>query len=381
LTSARWLGLDGLRGVAAFVVVLRHTLNAIPLPQASLRALIESPAAVLLNAQGAVQLFFVLSGFVLASSLDGSRGRGPLARRVPAFFAKRILRIHVPYVAAVLLSWCVSFGFVASAAGPGLTPWIAQGTRVSLDFVELLPTLVFPGSARGLMPQGWTLAVELVYSLLLPAMFWLGRRSWPLLVAVSLALLFFAPPAFRGAYYAIDFSLGIALYLERERVARWLGRLGAAGTALVVVLGLALFTAPMWLGWSVWHPEQGLLVAGFRRREILLMGLGSALLVATAFGVPRVRDALSLPALAFLGRISFSLYLLHRLWIAFLAPHVDSGSRGLDALLLYAGVIALSLSTSAVFERLCDRPAIAAGRRAAAWISGSAPRPAPRPAR
>ena len=229
MTRRRFEGLDGLRGIAAFVVVLRHTLNSIPVPRESLRTLIESPAAVLLNAQGAVQLFFVLSGFVLASSLEKSLTRENLARRLPAFFAKRILRIHVPYVAAVLLCWLVSFAFVASTAGDGLTPWIARTTRVSLSVPELLSTFVFPGSALGLLPQGWTLAVEMGYSLALPLLFWIGRRSAVLLIGLALVVLYTAPPAWRELYYAIDFALGVGLYLHRERIGGWLSRVGAAG--------------------------------------------------------------------------------------------------------------------------------------------------------
>jgi peptidoglycan/LPS O-acetylase OafA/YrhL len=382
LSEARNVGLDGLRGVAALIVVLRHTLNAIPVAPGLLKTLIESPVAVLLNAQGAVQLFFVLSGFVLASSLDHGRD-GPLARRLPAFFAKRILRIHLPYVAAVLISWLVAFGFIASQRGPTMTGWIAAGTNVQLGFAELLSTLVFPGSALGLVPQGWTLAIEMVYSLALPLFFWIGRRSWLALVGLSLLGLYLAPPEYRGLYYAIDFSLGVALYCERQRVSRWLSGLWPVSSLVLLAIGLFLFAAPMVLGWSVWVPEYGFFVSGGHREEILLMGLGSTLLVALAYANPSYASALSWRPFAFLGRISFSLYLLHRGWITFLAPRIDTGTRELDVVLLYAGVIALSIASSVVFERLFDRPSIQAGRLVSGWISRTArePRPSRRPER
>ena len=60
--------MEGLRGVAATIVVVRHTTNAIAMPEGTRRALLEGPWAPLLDAQGAVALFFVLSGFVLAGS-------------------------------------------------------------------------------------------------------------------------------------------------------------------------------------------------------------------------------------------------------------------------------------------------------------------------
>ena len=60
--------LDGLRGLAALIVVVRHTMNAIATPDGVQRAVLQSALAVVLNSEGAVQLFFVPSGYVLAAS-------------------------------------------------------------------------------------------------------------------------------------------------------------------------------------------------------------------------------------------------------------------------------------------------------------------------
>ena len=82
MTRARLDGLDGLRGIASLIVVFRHTSNAIAMPMELRRQILESPLAILLNAQGAVQLFFVLSGFVLTASIE----RAPGWRGLSAFF-------------------------------------------------------------------------------------------------------------------------------------------------------------------------------------------------------------------------------------------------------------------------------------------------------
>ena len=73
-SSGRIAALEGLRGLAGVVVVARHSLNAVQMPLPLRRALLEGPLAPLLNAQGAVQLFFVLSGYVLARSLSRHSG-------------------------------------------------------------------------------------------------------------------------------------------------------------------------------------------------------------------------------------------------------------------------------------------------------------------
>jgi peptidoglycan/LPS O-acetylase OafA/YrhL len=69
--------LDGLRGVAAAVVVLHHWFNALAMPREARRVLFEGVLAPFVNGQGAVVLFFVLSGTVLTASL--ARGRAPVA--------------------------------------------------------------------------------------------------------------------------------------------------------------------------------------------------------------------------------------------------------------------------------------------------------------
>src|SRR5262249_7776852 len=66
----RFAGLDGLRGLAAFSVFLGHTVRLIPGPRLSDR-LMESPLRVLWDGTAAVDLFFVLSGFVLSLPFVG----------------------------------------------------------------------------------------------------------------------------------------------------------------------------------------------------------------------------------------------------------------------------------------------------------------------
>jgi peptidoglycan/LPS O-acetylase OafA/YrhL len=145
--SSRIEGLDGLRGLASLVVVLRHTSNAIAMPWDLRRALIEGPLALLLNSQGAVQLFFVLSGYVLARSLE--RNSGWVA--VVGFCAKRILRIHPPYVLTVLAYWILSFFFVTSHRGHHP----ADPRPSDLDWQQLAS--VFDSAPwLSVVPQGWT---------------------------------------------------------------------------------------------------------------------------------------------------------------------------------------------------------------------------------
>jgi len=359
--SSRITGLDGLRGLASLIVVLRHTSNAVAMPLATRHALLEGPWAPLLNAQGAVQLFFVLSGYVLAGSLSRSR----VPRSTVRFYVRRVFRIHPPYIGAVVLAWAASLLYRDPGLAHGVTPWVDQLNAADLTAWQVLTTFKFPGSALGLVPQGWTLEIEMIFSLLMPLLFWLARRvHWGSLVLLGLALLALAPPA-GPLHFAIDFSIGIALFLERERLGRWLAAVPAALAPGLVVAGLACFGGPLLLGWHVVLPDQGILFGGADPRSMLLVGVGACFLVATAVHLPWWVSVLSSRPLVFLGRISFSLYLCHWAVLSVLVGRMPPLQSPRDGWLLLAAVLAASIPLSALGYYGLERPAIRLGRRLA----------------
>lgn len=341
--------LEGLRGVASAIVVVRHSFNAMVLAPATRLELAQSPFAVLLNAQGAVQLFFVLSGWVLAGSLARSAEGPPWLR----FYARRIARIHLPYLAAVGLA----FAGAALPAVPGApTPHPvapAFGGLAALGSIVL-----FPGNTGNLLPIDWTLAVELVFSFAMPLLLLAARPGRGLvLLAASVAVLCASP--WETPRYALDFAFGVVAHRERAAIAAALDRLGAAGRAALVAGAVLLWISPLLL-WPV--VLRGYLLAGWSPVEIGLMGVGAAVLVACACDVGALRRVFSSPICQFLGRISYSLYLVHWTVIGLFAPRLVDGSAVGNALLLVA-VVAASIAISVPFHRFVELPAIALGRR------------------
>lgn len=354
--SARIRALEGLRGVAAAIVVVRHTTNAIRMPVDVRRTLLEGPWAPLFDAQAAVALFFVLSGFVLAGSL--ARGGGPSG--TAQFLTKRVFRIHPPYMAAVLVTWLASFAYVVPAATQPFTRWLRSLASVNLAPGELGAALLYPGIAGHQLEVGWTLAIEMTWSLLLPLLFWLARAShWSVVLLLAATPLALADmPLFTR--YAAHFAVGLALYLERERVTAWLSRRSAlAGTALWL-LALASYSAPLLLAWH--GPGAGILIQTPGALPIAARLPGTAMLVALALALPWWRALLETRIPLFLGRISYSLYLLH-MGVLILATRwvVPDGTAG--ALLLVACVLFVSVTLSVLLHRGVERPAIAAGNR------------------
>ena len=350
VSAGHLAALDGLRGVAATVVVACHCLGAVKLPNRS--ALLEGPLALLVNATGAVQLFFVLSGFVLAASL----ARNESLRQLPQYFVRRIFRIHPPYMFAVLAAWCASF-FYAPRSLAGAGPLLRHLSSIHLGPVQLLESLAFPSRAFLQLSVGWTLEVEMIFSFLLPLMAAIALRvHWAALLMLCLPPLLVGPDGLEVGKFALDFGLGIALFAERERLATWFGGLSPAASWCWMVAAIAVFHLPWFLGWN---PKPG-----GEPDSILVMGLGAAMLTAGAAFQPRLGAPFRARPLLFLGRVSYSLYLLHYPILILLAPRLLRALPSLDqAVWLFACVFAVALPLSALSHRFVERPAIEIGNR------------------
>jgi len=350
----RETALDGLRGLAATVVVLRHGFNTVAIEPELRRQLLESPLALFLNAQGAVQLFFVLSGYVLAMSLAGGLG----GWSVPRFFVRRVFRIHPPYVFAVLFAWCASFFYVQTGPEAGLTVWLRESAAVHIGAGELFLALLFPGEASGQLTVGWTLTVELAFSFLLPLLVLIAVRThWSVLLVVALLPLQL-PLSFKVAWYGVDFALGVLAWLHRDTLVGLVRALPAPAAAGAGLAALALLCSPMLLGWH--SGVLGVLAAGFDPVSIVLMAAGAFALIVVVLARPGAARALSIPPIRFLGRVSYSLYLLHHTVLLLIAP---LASRPLDFFVLTPLLLLLSLGAAELSYRWIELPSISLGRR------------------
>jgi peptidoglycan/LPS O-acetylase OafA/YrhL len=122
------------------------------------------------------------------------------------------------------------------------------------------------------------------------------------------------------------------------------------------VLGILLARFGVRLpGWSV--PVGCLLLAV---PSDAIEGLGGALIISAAIGPGRFASVLRFAAFRWLGRVSYSLYLVHVPVIYALGPPLTL-SRGLSAIML-------SCFAAEVMYRLVEVPGIVLGRRVAAFI-------------
>ena len=352
VSSTSWQGrtrvaaLDGLRGVAAVTVLIGHTFFAVSMPDGLRTALLRSPLVLFVNGEGAVFLFFVLSGFCLASSAASSRTCG----EVTQFYVRRVFRIHPPYMVALLFAWFASFLYGSSSLWSGLTEWIVRRSQVHLGADQLVQSLLWPGQAFGQLPVGWTLRVEILFSLLLPLMMLVARQShWLVLVAGSALLLWDPVNPIADFRYGLCFSLGIAVFEVRDALGRFFATLSQIRAALLVLAATAIFALPQALKW----PSEAL--------QVIFSGSGGAVLMMGALFVPFMSRIFSAPAVAYLGKISYSIYLFHFTVLILctrVVRHPVTVAEWLGLLLLVFG---LTTILAALSYRYVERPSINLG--------------------
>jgi len=349
--SRRLSSLDGLRGAAALIVVVHHCFLVSPAFAAAYyggstgdsplrQALIYSPLHLLWGGAEAVVVFFVLSGFVLARGIRSS------SFDWFAYFPSRILRLYVPVAGAVALGFLLLL--VPHAGGPD-SPWL-QRDASDYDLGGVLQDLTLVGGTSGVVSPLWSLRWEVIFSLLLPVIAYAARviPAWLFgVICVALSAIGAGQESAAMQYLPI-FGVGVALEREWERIERLVG--GLSRTVRGVLWGGMLPLAVVLLSMRWLLPatlDHSTLVALAQGPIVLGAGL---LVVMAALCAPLTRF-FSWRPIAWLGAISFSLYLVHEPFVVVMAS-VTGAARWT---LLTA--VPLALVTAWLFCRLVERPA------------------------
>jgi peptidoglycan/LPS O-acetylase OafA/YrhL len=268
--------LDGVRGIAILLVLGAH---------------LGVPGFAADGGLAGVTLFFVLSGYLITSILAReltTTGRIQLVR----FYARRTLRL-LPCLIAVLAAAAILYALGAYGQPPATLP---------LTFIAVLFYVAnwagLGGLELGTLAHTWSLAVEEQFYLVWPLALALGLRSRRafgfalLIVAVLVTPYRFLIPNEAHLLVGTDthldaLFLGGAIALLGARLPGWAGWLGLVGVA---VLGST------WMANGLqWY-----------------LPLGAVASVAILAAAPK---RLAWAPLAYLGRISYGLYLWHYLFI------------------------------------------------------------------
>lgn len=374
-TSVRLRSLDGLRGVAALIVVLHHAIFAWPsfariyegvYPAAGtpLWWIAFTPLKIATAGTEAVMVFFVLSGLVL--TLPVVRGG---ARQYDwwDYFPRRVLRLLLPVFASVLVAIVLVLA-VRENPDPSASSWVIRHA-VPDPTVNVLfsPLDLIQGNFQINNPL-WSLRWELVFSLALPVFvavaLLLGRRAVTLSIVCVVVIVLGVFSQNDAAVFLPTFVVGALLAVHLPAITRTASRFGERrwsgpvwlGLLIVSVVGMVSF----WI--AVPYVEMTPLVSGLFRGLTLIGATG--LVVCAIFWQPLVA-LLSSRVIQWLGRISFSLYLVHVPIELTVVQLVGPGRWYLATAL----TIILAPAVGWLFWRFVEMPAHRLSRRVGASVS------------
>jgi peptidoglycan/LPS O-acetylase OafA/YrhL len=295
--------LDGLRGIAILLVVANHAGNLIP----SLHGWQRGGAL-------GVDLFFVLSGFLITSLLLGEWDRrGTVSLR--AFYRRRARRLLPALILLVGLAWIFSI-----AVDPRRSPQASLLALARLSYFGNF-LVAFGGGLGTGFEHLWSLAQEEQFYLLWPPLlvFLLRRRASPrqllallggliAVVNVERLVLVLHGASEQRLWYAPDTHAdailfgcvaGIIWTYRLARPPRW------------AATGALLSAAPILIGFRAYHPlDYPVAMPVFAAASSLF------LLAVAEFPKGRSTRALSWSPLRRLGKVSYGLYLWHLTLIA-----------------------------------------------------------------
>lgn len=320
--------LDCLRALAILPVMMHH---------------VYSPAAP--GGSFGVSVFFVLSGYLIGQTVLADTGSR--AQRALKFSIRRVFRIAPLYylaVATVLwFSWSTD------------TPSFALFRDYLPSILGLQPPTPWMGYGVGVW---WTLSVEVVfYALVGLLLTMLGSeavvRLAPVLLALSLAL---ASQVTGILQFLPELFLGLALNAP-QLAAQRARKSSSIAMAAISAIALLYATAD---------------ITGMDRATYVVINYVVAVCTAIAicFAGPSLTRT-RMPMLGFLGRISFSLYLVHALVLDFAGPWYAIGPPEDIARQLRFFALSIAISTATYF--IVEKPAIRAGRAICWWIDARAP--------
>jgi peptidoglycan/LPS O-acetylase OafA/YrhL len=336
--------LDTLRGIAVLLVVLFHAFG-----MSSRNAWISGPAKWLLHITDGgwigVNLFFVLSGFLITGILVETRERRDYYRR---FYSRRALRILPAYYMTLLLLLAVTrAGFVDRHAS-----WSFLG--LSFIFLANVTGLLGVPSQYTVL---WSLAVEEHFYLLWPAVVKrLSRRSLPFLAVTIIVLC----PLLRAFYYghgyeygagytwlvADGLACGALLALCARGILASRVRMLRSATALMV-FSIATFAAGSPFGIYLSRTLAG----GIFRVTLLNTFFTGMLGMTLVLGSGSFAWLVRIRVLKFFGDISYGLYLIHMLVFDLVDSSLSRFAVALDPALwlLLRGVIGITLSAAIAY--------------------------------
>ena len=365
-SSQRLESLDSIRGLAALSVLMGHTMAVFHWPAAYVNWMGWPLLNMAVDGRSAVTMFFVLSGFVLARPFLASPPPPGKTIYIPAFYLRRIIRIWLPWFFVFLASLAARHWLMCSyQTSPPISSWLALFWHQHLSWRDLIKQCFFQlhDATRLMMPQDWSLGVELKGSALIPLFLIMTRWRWHSLWLGVLALLFFVF-IHTGSYY-VSFIIGVLLARHSSPMIARLKKMNFNRKLALLLLGIAGYESRLLLYYfnfeNRWAEPIVWVIASF----------GCAMIIAASLSSQRIGSLLTRRPFIFAGQISYSVYLLQFVIFICFVPgfiqwlnHFGVSTFGLFVAAFLSSFI-LTLAFAWIVYRCVELPSITLGH----WIS------------
>lgn len=369
----RFMELEGLRVVAASVVVIFHALlifypaffYGVGSSWASVKnsnfetILYQNPFAGVLSGTFAVGIFFVLSSFVLSIGFFQTSDSSIIRKLA----SKRYLRLMLPALASVLIAFIAmrlgSVGLMREVGAITHSDWLGSlwtfPANIFDAFNQGVATIFTTGKVN-YNPVLWSIHYEFLGSMIIfgsMLMFATSKYRW---IAYAILIFWFINTWF------FSFILGMILadvYVNKREA---LDGLKSKWTYMILLLGIFLGGYPSGAVSAPWY--KFIQIPGFGPAEqiFFFISVGATLVISSILLSPRFRSFFSKPGLSGLGKYTYSLYLIHM-------PILFTVCTGVFLLLVPIGFHKASILASAaafgvlipatyIFEKYIDSPSV-----------------------
>ena len=350
-TKHRLTFIDALRAVAILLVFARHSAEVFVHYGYGTREILKVTSRFDFGELGVV-IFFAISGFLIPSSLHGARLGGSVR-----YVLSRAFRLYPAFLVSVIPSAFTHF-------------WLNGKSFTDSDLwlnATMVPRLFGAPLANGAY---WTLEVEIAFYLLCLVLF-VGGLVEQTFVFAAIALVLFVlfessqQVLFYGVLnpdlsgYAFFFCLNLSVMCWGAMCRNWWGGRRLNIATAIVFWGFGAF----WIGY-----RPALLVAAVLRDRLadvdtnitVSYGLSLALFLAAA-----LHGRIGLPLLLWIGRISYSFYLLHGVAIHLIQHELERHPTLQGYYAGYYSVLAFAMSLAMAHAsfRYIEQPGIRLGRR------------------
>jgi peptidoglycan/LPS O-acetylase OafA/YrhL len=381
--SKRYRELDSLRGIASLTVVFHHCLLTVPIFLAAhyhsqinstlVKVLAYSPLHIIWAGHEAVILFFVLSGFVLSLPFLNQNSFD-----YRDYIIKRFCRIYIPYIVSIIISG-VLFTLIKDNEPNSFSDWFNMMWSKPITLDTVLDYVLMQGfDSHNLNTVTWSLVHEMRISLFLPLLFipvikldW--KRSLTLCIFVTLSLwvillnlsvlinneklsslIYSISNTF---YYSSLFVIGAVFAKYKSFINILYNRTNKTIKSFLIVICLLLYSCE-WV-----FPGLGKLkysyslfnISLFNSLTDFLIVISVLILFTFTLNSPSLQKVLGNKYLLFLGKISYSLYLVH---ILVLLSFIYIAKDTLPIAVLLMCVPFISIITAVLYYKFIELPSI-----------------------